>query len=229
MGVKHRYYTGPIMVAESAPTLVYLHGFASGPEGNKGRFCRDWAARHGVPFLAPDLNLPSFETLTVTAQVEAVLALLGTLSEPPVLVGSSLGGFVATAVAHRGAALRCMVLLAPAVHFARRRQENAAWAQYRASRRLMAFHFAANRLRMLGPELLEDLPRWLGDEGWRITTPTRILHGRLDELVPLAESEAYVRRNPEATLQVLDDDHGLLAPDSLAALDAALLASFGLL
>ena len=215
------------MVTESTPTLVYLHGFASGPEGNKGRFCRDWAARHGVAFFAPDLNLPSFESLTVTAQVEAVLALLSTLSEPPVLVGSSLGGFVATAVAHRGAVLRGMVLLAPAIHFAHRRQQNAAWAEYRAKRRMVAFHFAANSLRMLGPELLEDLPHWLGDEAWRIPVPTRILHGRQDDLVPLAESEAYALRNPEATLQVLEDDHGLLAPESLAALDAALAASFG--
>ena len=214
------------MVTESTPALVYLHGFASGPEGNKARFCRDWAARHEVAFYAPDLNLPSFERLTVTAQVEAVLALLETLSEPPVLVGSSLGGFVATAVARRGVALRSMVLLAPAVHFARRRQQNAAWAEYRAKRRMLAFHFAANRLRMLGPELLEDLPHWLGDEGWRIPVPARILHGRLDDLVPLGESEAYAQRNPEASLQVLDDDHGLLAPESLAALDAALVEAF---
>lgn len=221
-------YTGFIMVSESTPTLVYLHGFASGPEGNKARFCRDWAARHSVPFLAPDLNLPSFETLTVTAQVEAVLALLGTLSGPPVLVGSSLGGFVATAVAHRGAALRSMVLLAPAVHFARRRQQSAAWAEYRTQRRMVTFHFAANRLRMLGSDLLEDLPHWLGDEVWRIPVPTRILHGRLDDVVPVAESEVYAQRNPEASLHMLEDDHGLLAPESLAALDAALVASFTL-
>jgi pimeloyl-ACP methyl ester carboxylesterase len=216
------------MVTESTPSLVYLHGFASGPEGNKGRFCRDWAARHGVDFHAPDLNLPTFEALTVTAQVEAVLALLGTLPSPPVLVGSSLGGFVATAVAHRGAALRSMLLLAPAVHFARRRQQSAVWAEYRASRRMVAFHFATNRLRLLGPELLEDLPHWLGDEAWRIPVPAQILHGRLDDVVPLVESEAYAQRNPEATLQVLEDDHGLLAPASLAALEAALMASFGL-
>ena len=216
------------MVTESTPALVYLHGFASGPEGNKGRFCRDWAARHGVAFFAPDLNLPSFERLTVTAQVEVVLALLESLPEPPVLVGSSLGGFVATAVAHHGATLRSMVLLAPAVHFARRRQQNAAWAEYRAKRRMAAFHFAANRLRMLGSDLLEDLPHWLGDESWRIPVPARILHGRLDELVSLAESEAYAQRNPEASLHMLEDDHGLLAPESLAALDAALVASFTL-
>ena len=52
--------------------LVYLHGFASGPQGAKGTHCRDWAAARGIPFHAPDLNLPDFEHLTLTAQVEAV-------------------------------------------------------------------------------------------------------------------------------------------------------------
>ncbi len=56
--------------------LVYLHGFASGPNGSKGSHCRAWAEARGIPFHAPDLNLPSFEELTITAQVEAVEALL---------------------------------------------------------------------------------------------------------------------------------------------------------
>ena len=103
------------------PSLVYLHGFTSVPGGNKGSFARRWAEERGVPFHAPDLNLPTFEALTLSAQVEAVEAILRGLSEPPVLIGSSLGGFIATAVAHRGAPIRSMILLAPAIHFARRR------------------------------------------------------------------------------------------------------------
>lgn len=101
--------------------IVYLHGFSSSPRGNKGTFTRLWAKKRGLPFHAPDLNLPTFEALTLMAQVDAVEALLHGLSEPPVLVGSSLGGFIATAVAQRGAPLRSMILLAPAIHFARRR------------------------------------------------------------------------------------------------------------
>ena len=101
--------------------LVYLHGFSSAPGGSKGSFCRRWAEARSVPFHAPDLNLPSFEALTVTAQVEAVEALLASLPEAPVLVGSSLGGFVATAALHRGSAARALILLAPAIGFPERR------------------------------------------------------------------------------------------------------------
>jgi pimeloyl-ACP methyl ester carboxylesterase len=206
--------------------LIYLHGFSSAPGGNKGRFVRRWAEGRGIGFHAPDLNLPSFGALTVTAQVEAVEGLVRGLPEPPVLVGSSLGGFVATAVAHQGAPLRALLLLAPAIHFAARRLVHPAWAGYRARGELEVFHHGAGRPLRLGPELLRDLPQWQDDHAWRIAAPTTILHGRQDEAVPLAESEAYAARNPGTVLHVLEDDHGLLAPASLALLEAELAAAF---
>jgi pimeloyl-ACP methyl ester carboxylesterase len=206
--------------------LVYLHGFSSSPGGNKGSFTRRWAEARGIPFRAPNLNLPTFEALTLSAQVMAVEALLRNLPEPPVLVGSSLGGFIATAVAQRGAALRSMLLLAPAIHFARRRMTSPAWRGYRERGEMEIFHHGAGRPLRLGPELLRDLPAWADDAAWRILVPTVILHGRRDEAVPLAESEAYRDRNPGTVLRILEDDHGLLAPVSLACLRAELEAAF---
>jgi hypothetical protein len=207
-------------------SLVYLHGFSSAPGGNKGAFTRRWAEGRGLPFHAPDLNLPTFETLTLTAQVEAVEALVARLQEPPVLVGSSLGGFIATAAAHRGSPLRALILLAPAIHFAKRRLGSPAWDEYRKRGDMEVFHHAAGRPLRLGPELLQDLPHWLDDESWRIAVPTAILHGRNDEAVPLAESEAYAARNPGARLHVLEDDHGLLKPASLQCLQSELERAF---
>jgi pimeloyl-ACP methyl ester carboxylesterase len=207
------------------PIIVYLHGFSSAPGGNKGSFTRRWAEGHGIFFQAPDLNLPTFETLTLTAQVEAVEALLQGLPEPPVVIGSSLGGFITTAVAHRGAPIRSMILLAPAIHFARRRLTSPAWALYREQGEMEVHHHGAGRALRLGPELLRDLPNWLDDDQWRIAVPTVILHGRLDESVPLAESQAYLDRNPGALLHMLEDDHGLLAPASLQCLETTLEAA----
>jgi pimeloyl-ACP methyl ester carboxylesterase len=206
--------------------LVYLHGFSSAPGGSKGSFCRRWAEARGIPFHAPDLNLPAFETLTVTAQVEAVEALLRELLEPPVLVGSSLGGFVATAVIHCGAPVRSLVLLAPAVGFAERRLVTPLWADYRERGVTAVFHYGEGKLKRLGPALRDDLPRWVDDTAWRIQVPTTILHGRHDEAVPLSESEAFAARNPSATLHILEDDHGLLAPSSLALLADVLEKAF---
>jgi pimeloyl-ACP methyl ester carboxylesterase len=207
--------------------LVYLHGFASGPQGAKGSHCRAWAEARRIGFHAPDLNLPDFEHLTVTAQVTAVLALIQGLAEPPVVVGSSMGGLVAAAAAHQGAPMARLILLAPAFGFARRRLSGRRWAGYRRRGTMPTFHHAQGRWLTLGPQLLPDLPLWQDDQDWQLTVPVAILHGRQDESVPLAESQAFAARHPGAVLQVLDDDHGLLAPASLLALDALLAEAFG--
>lgn len=206
--------------------LIYLHGFSSGPGGHKGRFTRAWAEGKGLAFHAPDLNLPTFQTLTLTAQVGAVEALVRSLPEPPVLVGSSLGGFVATAVAHRGLPVAALILLAPAIHFAKRRAAGPEWAAYRAQGWMMCHHHILGRPLRLGPELLEDMARWADDDTWRIPVPATLIHGTRDEAVPLAESEAYAARNPEARLCVVDDDHGLLSPVSMGLLQGSLEAAF---
>jgi len=204
------------------PSLVYLHGFASGPRGSKGEHCRLWAAARDIPFLAPDLNLPAFECLTVSAQVEAVEALLRTLPEPPVVVGSSLGGLVAAAVAHRGAALAGLILLAPAFGFASRRLEGPRWAGYRRRGSIPIYHHARNAWTRLGPELLADLPAWADDGQWRIEAPLAILHGTRDESVPVEVSRAFAASHPGAVLMEVDDDHALLAEPTLSALDGFL-------
>jgi len=202
--------------------LVYLHGFASGPRGNKGEHCRRWAEARGIPFHAPDLNLPEFEHLTLTAQIEAVETLLGTLPAPAVLVGSSLGGLVGAAVAHRGNRLARLILLAPAFGFARRRLLDPRWAGYRKRGSMPTYHYGRASWARLGPELLADLPLWADDERWQVPGPLAILHGRLDEAVPLEESEAFAARHPGSVLRIVEDDHALLAEATLATLDALL-------
>ena len=207
--------------------LVYLHGFASGPGGAKGSHCRAWAEARHIPFHAPDLNLPDFEHLTVTAQVAAVTELIQGLAEPPVVVGSSMGGLVAAAAAQKGVAMARLILLAPAFGFARRRLAGRRWAGYRKRGTMPTFHHAEGQWLTLGPELLPDLPLFLDDDRWQLTPPVAILHGRRDEAVPLSESQGFAARHPGTVLRVLEDDHGLLAPASLRALDALLDEAFG--
>lgn len=206
--------------------LVYLHGFASGPTGRKADHCRSWAEARGIEFLAPDLNLPTFETLTISAQVDAVEALLATIPKPPIMVGSSLGGVVAAAVAHRGAMLQKLILLAPGLGFARRRLFSARWAGYRQHRRLPVYHHAYERWVKLGAELLDDLPAWADDDTWQVRTKVVVIHGRMDEAVPASESEEFLARHPGGVLHLLDDDHGLLKPETLAVLDEELEKAF---
>src|ERR1041385_8668182 len=86
----------------SVSHVVYLHGFASSPASSKAqRFARELEAR-GVSFDCPDLNEPSFETLTVTRMLEQTAAAVRKAGSTPIaLIGSSLGGFVALHAAAR--------------------------------------------------------------------------------------------------------------------------------
>jgi pimeloyl-ACP methyl ester carboxylesterase len=206
--------------------LVYLHGFASGPNGSKGSHCRAWAEAKGIAFHAPDLNLPSFEELTITAQVEAAEALLRGLREPAVVVGSSMGGLTAAAAAYRGIPMRQLVLLAPAFGFSQRRMNRPEWTMYRECGEMEVFHHAYGRTQCLGPALMGDLPRWADDGTWQVKVPVVVIHGKRDESVPLGESQAFVVRSRNAKLMVVDDDHALLMPSTLSKLDAVLEAAF---
>ncbi len=207
--------------------LVYLHGFASGPEGHKARHCRAWAEARGIAFHAPELNVPDFENLTITAQVQVVESLLVRLSEPPVVVGSSLGGLVAAAVTSRGAALKHLVLLAPAFGFSRRRLIGPRWAGYRKRGTVRVFHHARGVWTLLGPELLRDMPSWQDDREWTIDVPSVVLHGIHDESVPIEESRAFASAHPSCRLIEVDDDHSLLKRRTLHVLDGLLEEAFG--
>ncbi|MFA6954541.1 MAG: YqiA/YcfP family alpha/beta fold hydrolase [Thermoanaerobaculia bacterium] len=97
--------------------ILYLHGFASSPNGEKVHKLRgELGPAHEL--VAPDLNAPSFAELDFGAIVERALsAALDT--HPDVIVGSSLGSLVALSVARRGIDAP-LVLIAPAFGIADR-------------------------------------------------------------------------------------------------------------
>jgi len=78
--------------------LIYIHGFNSDAQSVKGRMLQDWCAVHRpeIRVQRPDLNQPP-------EQVMALLADLIAQDPQTAVVGSSLGGFFATAcVAQHG-------------------------------------------------------------------------------------------------------------------------------
>ena len=100
--------------------IVYLHGFASTPLSTKAQFFKQ--KFQGAQFEIPQLDRGDFEKLTVTSQLEVVDQAVH--CERVILMGSSLGGYLAALYASRHANVERLVLLAPAFEFpARWRQK----------------------------------------------------------------------------------------------------------
>jgi pimeloyl-ACP methyl ester carboxylesterase len=193
--------------------IVYLHGFASGPESYKGRFLAERFAAMGVEVLRADLTpgADGFERSTPSSMLAEVESLLARAAGPHTLLGSSLGGYLAALAASRSPAVDRLVLLAPAFRLAQRWKSRMTAEQLQGWERegLETFHYATNRPRRLGWEFLRDAERW--PDFPAVKVPTLCLAGRRDEVVPLQVVEEFVARTPSARLVVLDDEHELTA------------------
>jgi uncharacterized protein len=195
--------------------VIYLHGFASSALSSKAAFFRARLAGHGIDLETPDLNLPDFSTLTITRMLAQVATAIGSASaEPVVLMGSSLGGFVAvqTAIAQPGRVGR-LVLLAPALDFRAERvgglgdRSVEAW---RETGRLHVFHHAYGRVMPVHYELFADAQRYQPYAA-RVAMPVQIFQGRHDTAVEPATVERWAGLQSQAELHMLDDDHQMHA------------------
>jgi pimeloyl-ACP methyl ester carboxylesterase len=189
--------------------IVYLHGFASGPQSSKARYFRTLLENAGIPVEVPDLAEGDFEHITITGQLAVLDGAVG--GDPVALIGSSLGGYLAALYAARHSDVERVVLLAPAFGFAQRWPERLGPAEVAAWRRtgtIDVFHYADNRHRKLGYQLLADGERF---EAYpHFTQPALIFHGAHDDAVPVRYSEEFAASHPNATLEVLDAGHDLL-------------------
>jgi pimeloyl-ACP methyl ester carboxylesterase len=197
--------------------VLYLHGFASSPESSKATFFGDRFAAAGVKFLCPDLNEPAFPTLTVSRMLQQVEKRISSL--PPgeiVLMGSSLGGFVAVEAAARqvGAArhpISQLILLAPAVEL-----EWDSWSEvgpggierWRNSGNVEVFHYAQGRLDRLEFGFYKDAERY-HPAARQLSLPMLIFQGRQDTSVSPHIVERFAQQQSAATLHLLDDGHQL--------------------
>jgi pimeloyl-ACP methyl ester carboxylesterase len=189
--------------------VVYLHGFASGPGSSKARYFRTLLEAAGIPVDIPDLADGDFEHITITGQLAVIDRAVG--QDPVALIGSSLGGYLAALYAARHAQVKRVVLLAPAFGFAQRWPERIGPAETAAWRRtgtIDVFHYADNRNRKLGYQLLADGQRFEAYPDF--TQPALIFHGTHDDAVPARYSEEFAAAHPNATLEILDAGHDLL-------------------
>jgi pimeloyl-ACP methyl ester carboxylesterase len=195
--------------------IVYLHGFASSPASAKAGYFGERLRAKGVRFRCPDLNEPAFESLTMRRMLDRVATEVRNAGEATVtLIGSSLGGALAVLAAERlGARIESMVLLAPALMFARPGHHllpPERIDEWQRRRELPFFHYAHGEERPLSVEFYEDSRRY-DAFGATFTQPTLIFQGLRDISVDHRTVELFARERRNVTLSLLDDGHDLLA------------------
>jgi len=186
--------------------VVYLHGFASSPLSSKAQFFRARFAERGVPMAIPQLDEGRFEDLTISGQLRVIADAVG--EQPAILMGSSLGGYLAALYAARHPAqVERMVLLAPAFQFPRRWQEHYSPEKWKREGRMPVFHYGDGRERRLGYQFVEDAAQYEDEPEFR--QPALILHGIQDSVVPATISRSYAARHPNIELVLLEAGHEL--------------------
>ena len=193
--------------------ILYLHGFASSARSSKAAFFGRQLRQHGIELLTPDLNEPDFSTLTITRMVERTAGTIDALPDGPVvLIGSSLGAFVAvqTALGSPGRVDR-LILLAPALDFNGNRTRDLGdrgLSEWERTGRLNVFHYGYGRMMPVHYGLYTDA-RGYDCVNAALAMPILIFQGRLDTAVDPVMVEQWARARPNAELHLLDDDHQL--------------------
>jgi pimeloyl-ACP methyl ester carboxylesterase len=190
-------------------SVLYLHGFASSPLSRKATFLKERFAELGIRFEAPDLAEGDFFHLTISKQLELVRHLAGGAG-PLMIVGSSLGGYLATLYAASQIGVEQLVLLAPAFGFHDLWLERLGpeeMERWQRSGKLSVFHYGTGGPADLAYEFLQDAGKYPAYPSCDV--PTLIFHGTHDDLVPVANSARFVAEHGRARLVTLNSGHEL--------------------
>jgi pimeloyl-ACP methyl ester carboxylesterase len=221
------------------PGVIWLGGFKSEMTATKATALAAWARGQGRAALRFDYSGHGqsdgrFEEGTITRWLEdARAAFMQLTAGPQVLVGSSMGGYIALlllralqaeAPAH-AERIKGLMLIAPAWDMT----ETLMWKEFpESARRAVTEQGVFMRPSEYGAPypitraLIEDGRRHLiGDKAWDPGCPVHILHGLLDPDVPwehTLELDSVLTGNRVIVEAVPDGEHRLSRPEDIALL-----------
>jgi pimeloyl-ACP methyl ester carboxylesterase len=228
-------------VHNGGPGVVWLSGYRSDMDSIKATALDAEAGRRGLGLLRFDYSGHGrsdgrLEDGTISRWLEETLTLLKAQSEgPQIVVGSSMGGYLALLAARAlneaGEAERVkgLILIAPAVDFT----EALIWAKApdEARRAIMdegvwrTPSAYSSEPDCFTRNLIEDGRKHLLLGGMiRTGAPTAVLQGMRDEDVPFSHALALMQRlgDPATLTLVKDGDHRLSRPEDLQLMFEAL-------
>lgn len=230
----------PGMSSDEAPGVVWCGGFLSDMKGTKAQHLAQWGEATGRQVVRFDYSghgesRGAFEDGTISRWAAEALAVFDAFtSGPQVVVGSSMGGWVALllarALAARGesARLRKLVLLAPAPDFT----EELMWKAMPDDVRAAILH-DGKWLRPSEYGAAQPITRALIEDGrdnlvlgapFAVGCPVRILQGIADADVPWRHALRLVTclAEDDVVLTLIKDgDHRLSRPEDLTRMIAA--------
>jgi pimeloyl-ACP methyl ester carboxylesterase len=216
-------------VAGAAPTVVWLGGYRSDMTGTKAQALADWALVNRRAYLRFDYfahgeSSGDFLRGTITRWREDALAAIDELTSGPlVLVGSSMGGWLACLAALvRPERVQALVLIAPAPDFSDKLMPRTIPPEGMAEIREAGVWLQPSQYGDPNPitrDLLEDGARWSILPGpVPIEAPVRILQGGEDPDVPwrhALELALAIKSRDLVFSLVKDGDHRLSRPQDI--------------
>ena len=224
----------------AGPGVFWLAGFNSAMSSTKVTFLDDWAAKRARGLTRFDYSGTGesggvFGEGTISRWLEESLAVFALTRGPQIIVGSSMGGWLALLLARAlidKGRLAGMVLIAPAVDFT----EALLWVRFsdEVKREVEAKGFwrrpsaYSDDPYVISRALIEDgRDNLLFGTVLRSYCPVHILQGMRDDDVPWSHAMTLVEHlasDPVTITLVKDGDHRLSRPEDLARLVAAVEA-----
>jgi pimeloyl-ACP methyl ester carboxylesterase len=225
---------------ESTP-VVWLGGFKSDMMSTKALALDAWCAAHGRPMVRMDYSghgesSGAFADGTISRWVEDAVAVLTRVVEtPPIIVGSSMGGWIALLIAKRlmeqgkSGKIAGLVLIAPACDFT----EELMWPRFPDWVKAEIMDKGVWNLPSEYSDEPTPITRGFIEDGrnnlvfgksFQVGCPVHILQGMRDPDVPFAHALKLVEHLPldtVVTTMISDGDHRLSREEDIQRLLAA--------
>lgn len=183
------------------PGVVFLGGFNSTKDGTKAKFLEEWARDQGRAFLRFDYSghgasAGRFEDGSIGRWCEDAASIIeGLTNGPQVLVGSSMGGWIACLLMRQmPERFAALVTIAAAPDFT----EDRYWAQFDAETRARLQAEGSVQVQSPYDEAPYTITRNLIEEGRKhlvltaplhFPCPARLLHGSEDAAIPVSTAQ----------------------------------------
>lgn len=213
-----------------APGVVFLSGFNSSKEGNKALYLEAWAKQTGRAFLRFDYSghgssSGNFRDSTISTWVDDAEAIISSMtSGPQILVGSSMGAWIALILAQRKiVAIAGLVTIAGAPDFT----EKHYWSSFddKMRKRLETEGYVEiespydEEPYVITHALIEDgRNNLVFDKPLALPFPTRILHGTADTSIPVSVARELYDHAQGPDIQMMlqrGADHRFSTPECL--------------